>query len=987
MPDCLTWKLQYLKVLSVFRMLVLASKNRHALKYPAALGHRLARDSHQSFRSKYTATTSISKPTVTKKRYSELPALHALCNHPPDAILGSSAISDTQLACQTSLSEYGLSLYQPRTQLATEILGNLSKFPHCILLTRVGQFYESYFDQAAEVAGLLDIKLTSRKWDNQNTLMCGFPTIHLQKHLKTLVQQNNRFVALCEEFARPVPPGTRPSYDRRVVRIVTPGTLIDEPFLNHHENNYLLAISSDASPSLAECDDLGLAWIDVSTGEFFTKCTTAESLYGDIVRIRPREVVLPRNMESVDSCPIRATVHEEGAVISYFDIIAPVHLQSLAQPVAASDGISGDSATSILSSQESSAVSLLTGYLRSNLLEYMPSLSVPSKEAAGAHMEIDAHTLKSLEIREGVQEGGATGTLLSCVKRTTTSGGTRLLSRWLCSPSTSLSEINSRQSLVSFFHARPHLRRDLRERLRGIEDVTRTVQKFLLGRGNSSDVVAISMAMSTWSFVKMRILLERELQWKEGDSSLEREWASIDTLISRVEELPSLERKIQASMDGTQIGPEDSPEMSEGAIISRELSPEDKWQHGYRWSINPEFSEELSMLHTKFQRLLRQREDLERDLQHHYNAPSLTLRSSPLQGLHIHIAKSKRDAVKVKASSAFIVISESGSTCSLFHQGWAQLGSELLSISQSITSAERAAFETLRNETQLRQNARVIDELDVALGFASLASDMHLTRPIMTDNYSFHVVNGRHPTVEVGLLSSGRTYTPNTVTLSPDSQLHIITGPNMAGKSTLLRQTALIAILAQSGSFVPADHAEIGIVDRLFSRVGAKDDLFRDRSTFMVEMLETADILRRATPNSLVIMDEVGRGTSVRDGLAIAFAVVQHLYFKNKCRALFATHFHELTDMLGCASDYKGAGAFRNLGSFAYSHRLRPGVNKESHGLKVAQLAGMPPSALAVAHEAMSRLGSDVWVPSFSDHALRALGESLSSDVDRTSEV
>jgi len=324
---------------------------------------------------------------------------------------------------------------------------------------------------------------------------------------------------------------------------------------------------------------------------------------------------------------------------------------------------------------------------------------------------------------------------------------------------------------------------------------------------------------------------------------------------------------------------------------------------------------------------------------------------------------------------------------------------QLWEISQKISSIERAAFDELKNEVkmyeaQLRRNARVIDELDVALGFAKLASDMHLTKPKMTDSRSFHVVNGRHPTVEVGLLSSGRVFTPNTVSLSPDSQLHVITGPNMAGKSTLLRQTALIAILAQSGSFVPADHAEIGIVDRLFSRVGAKDDVFRDRSTFMVEMLETADILKKATPNSLAIMDEVGRGTSVRDGLAIAFAVVHHLYFKNNCRALFATHFHELSDMFGCTSDYKGAGAFRKLrflctdvqeteiGSFVYSHRLRPGVNKDSHGLKVAQLAGMPPSAVAVAYSAISRLKRDVLAPPFDDQALKALGESLTSDVD-----
>jgi DNA mismatch repair ATPase MutS len=438
--------------------------------------------------------------------------------------------------------------------------------------------------------------------------MCGFPTIHLQKYLKTLVQQNNRFVALCEEFPRLAQPGAKPSFDRRVVRIVTPGTLIDEPFLNHYENNYLLAISSDAS-SLVEHGDLGLAWIDVSTGEFFTKCSTPESLCDDIVRIRPREVVLPRKMESIDSCPIRTTIHEECTVVTYFDIVPPVYPQPLAQQTLKSDDISVNaehSTTSTLSSQESSAVSLLTGYLQSNLLEYMPSLSAPNKEAAEARMEIDAHTLKSLEIREGVQEGGATGTLLSCVKRTMTRGGTRLLSRWLCasldhsrtifktdgklagSPSTSLSEINARQSLVSFFHARPHLQRDLRDSLRGIEDVTRTVQKFLFGRGSPDDVAALSTAMSTWSFIKRRVLLEQELRWKEGDSSSVPEWTIIDALISRMEELPGLERKIQASMDGTPTGLESLPDTSEGANTPQELFAEDKWQHGYRWSINPE---------------------------------------------------------------------------------------------------------------------------------------------------------------------------------------------------------------------------------------------------------------------------------------------------------------------------------------------------------------------------------------------------------------
>jgi len=235
--------------------------------------------------------------------------------------------------------------------------------------------------------------------------------------------------------------------------------------------------------------------------------------------------------------------------------------------------------------------------------------------------------------------------------------------------------------------------------------------------------------------------------------------------------------------------------------------------------------------------------------------------------------------------------------------------------------------------------------------------------------------NGRHPTVELGLLDAGRVFTPNSVTLSSESRLHVITGPNMAGKSTLLRQTALIAIIAQTGSYVPADHAHIGIVDKVFSRVGAKDDLFRDRSTFMVEMLETAEILRSATWRSLVIMDEVGRGTTVADGLAIAFATVNHLYHVNRCRSLFATHFHELADMLGFSANLDDSGqsepsAFPHIGffctdvdeiedeRFAYSYRLRPGVNRDSHGLKVARLAGMPESAMDIAGEALRYLRS-----------------------------
>jgi DNA mismatch repair ATPase MutS len=472
----------------------------------------------------------------------------------------------------------------------------------------MASFMQSYFDQAAEVAGLLNIKLTSRKWDGQTILMCGFPIFHLQKHLKTLIQQNHRFVALCEEFARPTLPGAKPSYDRRVARIVTPGTLIDELFLNRCENNYLMAITPASSSPLKEDNDLGLAWIDVSTGEFFTKSTTVESLSDDIVRVHPREVVLLKAMESIDSCPVRAIVREEGIVVSYFDTSSPTHLPPLSHPLSVPDVPVSPRrpAPSVHSSQEGSAVGLLTCYLRSNLLEHMPSLSVPNKEVADTRMEIDAHTLKSLEIREGAQERRAAGTLLSCVKRTVTSGGSRLLSRWLCtsppclypffkadnkltgSPSASLQEINTRQSIVAFFHTRTHLRRDLRDHLRGVDDVTRVVQKFLLGRANIDDIGSISTALSVWSIIKSRLSLERELDFKEGDCDMEQEWASIDALISRMGDLPQLERKIRASMNGSPTGLGSPLETTEDAITTHEPSEDDKWQQGCQWSINPE---------------------------------------------------------------------------------------------------------------------------------------------------------------------------------------------------------------------------------------------------------------------------------------------------------------------------------------------------------------------------------------------------------------
>lgn len=344
---------------------------------------------------------------------------------------------------------------QPRNMLATEILNNLAKFPHCILLTRVGQFYEvrrarlyfdelhltgsvqSYFDQAIEVARLLNIKLTSRVWDKQSIAMCGFPLMYLDKYLKVLVQQNKRFVAMCEEFPRYSASGQKPEFDRRVVRVITPGTLIDEPFINQFENNYLLSISVNGTMQEMDATPIGLAWIDVSTGEFFVKTSSREALKDDLARICPREVVLEDKLQANFSHPIHQLLVDEGCFVSYATPSRGTLVKDLPETAAALGDLNkleGDltSVPSAYSPGESSAITILTNFLHAHLLEHMPSLSMPSREGNMERMQIDSHTIKALEIRESTREGGTTGSLLSVVKRTVTRSGTRLLARWLC---------------------------------------------------------------------------------------------------------------------------------------------------------------------------------------------------------------------------------------------------------------------------------------------------------------------------------------------------------------------------------------------------------------------------------------------------------------------------------------------------------------------------------------------------------------------------
>ncbi|KAJ6519566.1 muts domain V-domain-containing protein [Mycena sanguinolenta] len=954
----------------------------------------------------FCATRTARAVTKTKKTYAELPSVHLRPDGTPAPPLEEWWSGDAR-----------------KCGLPREVLDNLNRFPHCVLFTRVGKFYESYFDQAYEVARLLNIKLAYRKWDGRSIPFCGFPLQHIDKYLKVLVQQHRRFVALCEEFPRWSKTGVV-TFDRRVARVVTPGTLIDESFLNQYENNYLLAISD-----LPEPGEVGLAWIDVSTGEFYSKPATYDVLRDELARINPREIVLDQALERQKPPQLEQALAEEMHCVSYItpsvdedqpkdtpaDASTPLdsteaeedQLEDALSITPIDDVIPEDAAhfpsLAEFTAQERAAITLLTTYLHANLLDHMPKLAVPAREGAAARMQIDSHTIKALEIRESIRDGGTKGILLSVVKRTSTSSGTRLLARWLCSPSTSIPEITARQGLVAFFHARDHFRADLVAALASAEDAGRIVQRFLLGRGDAGDLHTVNSTIRIWAALKARIAQERQQEAREaaerGVVFADAEWTSLDALMGRMSDLQELSTRIDGALKQRDPGRDPVVVDSDDAVVDSESLgadvPKVAWKVGNNnWTIKPEFSEKIMSLHGTLEELLRKREQLEADLQLQYDAPSLTLRSSPSHGNHVHLQKAKRDRKKIGENPEFIGIAESGTTKSYFYQAWAQLGSQIFETTNALLIAEKEAFESLRMEVnshapQLRRNARILDELDVTLGFANLAKEMNFVRPVLTEDPVYEVTDGRHPTVELGLLTNGRVFTPNSLKLTPTSRLHIITGPNMAGKSTLLRQTALIAVLAQTGSFVPTESATIGIVDKLFSRVGSKDDLFHDRSTFMVEMLETAEILQRATPHSLVIMDEVGRGTTVKDGLAIAFATVHHLLVANQCRALFATHFHEVTDMLGYSTNAASQGIFSNVGffctdvdetddgHFAYSYRIRPGVNRDSHGLKVAQLAGMPQSAVTVARDALTWLKTRKEDPSSNAAELNSLGQAL----------
>ncbi|KDE03523.1 hypothetical protein MVLG_05990 [Microbotryum lychnidis-dioicae p1A1 Lamole] len=891
---------------------------------------------------------------------------------------------------------------QTMTRLEESIRIDLAKYPDAILLTQVGSFFESYFDQAPMVAKLLNIKLTSKMFGRRGNKIrhafAGFPLAQLSKHATTLIEAGHKVVVV--EETKMIGGGGNGMFDesgattvRRVTRVITPGTGIDEAFVQVDNLAYVLAIGVHGGGD----QTIGMAYRDVSTGSSFTRTSTLQSLRDDLLLVQPKEVVVDSELSST---PFGQAILDilQGERRRENLMISTVSTSSILQDPSCSNS-ENDPRVELV------AEDVLLAYLAETLVSSTPPPIESTFIDPSRIVQMDSTTLKSLEIRESLR-GGTKGSLFAAVKRTSTPSGTRLLLERLCTPSTEKEVIEQRAALVDTFVRLGSTRKYSMVLFKGFDDLPRILQKLFLakkGPQHSFDLLALKKIVE--GVQSLRAILDDHLEAEEIEERevVERVLrrlhrndglaAAIESAIDEealherheqalrknelienygtgaVEKILQQEQEQQALVEGEEGG-------EEGGTSQRGIR-EGLWGKDEPWVIRPQCSPALQKLHQRLTELRQAADQLEKRLirAHQLNPTKLTLRVLPKYGPIVHVVTSKPTTIDLP-ESGFASLIKSGSTRSYAYSEWTAIHVKLLKVTAEIQKLESETIKVLvarvvENYKSLKETADAIAELDVAMSFAEVADEMKWVRPGIEESTRLHIVDGRHPTVEQALQVQNRGFTTNSVRFEhPDAFVHVITGPNMAGKSTYLRQNALIVLLAQVGSFVPATaKTTIGLVDRIFSRVGARDELDRDRSTFMIEMDEASSILHTATPKSLVLLDELGRGTSPLDGLAIAYGALEHLVHVNRCRTLFATHYHRLGELMGYEEGRQGVdtgGVWKGVefwctrleetgNSVAYLHDVRKGLNDDSGGLTVARLSGMPERAIQTAMQLRDR--------------------------------
>ncbi|SEH96054.1 DNA mismatch repair protein MutS [Paracoccus alkenifer] len=802
------------------------------------------------------------------------------------------------------------------TPMMAQYLAIREANPGALLFYRMGDFYEMFFDDAVAAAAALDIALTKRgTHQGQPIPMCGVPVHAAESYLLTLIRKGFR-VAIAEQMEDPAEArkrGSKSVVARDVVRLVTPGTLTEESLLEARRHNFLAAWAQVR-------DDAALAWVDISTGALRVAPCPLPRLAPELARHAPRELL------ALDGSRLDDIAHEAGAALTElsaasFDSTAAVRRLGDLYGVGTLDGFGQ------FSRAELSAMGAIADYLALTQRGRMPRLSPPVRESGAGVMQIDAATRRNLELTQALS-GGREGSLLSAIDRTVTAAGARLLERRVSAPSRDLALIHRRQQAVAVLVEDSRLTARLRESLAAVPDMDRALSRLGLDRGGPRDLAAIRAGLTA---------AERIAAMLAGAEGLLAEVAgdlvghqALTGLLDQalVAEPPLLAR------DGGFVAAGFDAELDE----TRALRDEGR---GVIARMQADYAAETGI-------------------------SSLKIKHNNVLGYFIETTATHAEKMLAPPLNArFIHRQTTASQIRFTTVELSELETRILNARDRALELERAVFArllaaVLDQSARIGQTARALAEIDVAAAFADLATGEGWTRPIVDDSRAFVVEGGRHPVVERALKRKGEPFVANDCALTEGQTpaIWLLTGPNMAGKSTFLRQNALIAVLAQAGGFVPAARAHVGLVTQLFSRVGAADDLARGRSTFMVEMVETAAILNQADAGALVILDEIGRGTATWDGLSIAWAVLEHLHGANRCRALFATHYHEMTQLAAKLEGVENATvAVREWeGEVVFLHEVRKGAADRSYGVQVARLAGLPPAVVERAREILDAL-------------------------------
>ncbi|MGO4717450.1 DNA mismatch repair protein MutS [Bradyrhizobium sp. 2TAF24] len=801
-----------------------------------------------------------------------------------------------------------------------------------MLFYRMGDFYELFFEDAEAASKALGIVLTKRgKHLGQDIPMCGVPVERADDYLHRLIEKGHR-VAVCEQMEDPAAArkrGNKSVVRRDVVRVVTPGTLTEDNLLDARTNNYLLAIAR-ARASSPGGDRIGLSWIDISTAEFMvTECAVAE-LAATLARINPNEVIVTDALYGdAEIGPLLRTLPAVTPLTrDVFDSATAERRLCDYFAVATMDGFGA------MSRVEATAAAATLTYIDRTQVGKRPPLSPPGREVAGTTLAIDSATRANLELIRTLG-GERRGSLLDAIDMTVTAAGSRLLAQRLSAPLTDVPGITRRLDAIDAFVADSGTRADVRAALKTAPDISRALARLSVGRGGPRDLAALrdGIHAADQALALLGRMAEHGSEIATAIAALRQPSRALAGELARAldEQLPLLKR------DGGFVRAGYDANLDE----TRALRDESRQVVA---AMQARYADETGIKALKIRHNNVLGYFVEVTAQH-----GDRLMTAPLNARFIH-----RQTLAGQVRFTTTELSEV--EAKIANAGERALGLEL-------EIFDRLSAEVATASDDLRAAAHAFAMLDVATALAQLAVDHDYARPEVDTSLAFAIEGGRHPVVEQALKRDGQPFIANASDLSPapgqgHGQIWLITGPNMAGKSTFLRQNALIALLAQIGSFVPAKRARIGVVDRLFSRVGAADDLARGRSTFMVEMVETAAILNQAGERALVILDEIGRGTATFDGLSIAWATIEHLHETNRCRALFATHYHELTALSARLPRLFNATVRVKewRGDVVFLHEVLPGAADRSYGIQVAKLAGLPSPVITRAKSVLAKL-------------------------------